>query len=365
MNQYLLNNYSLTKRELFQSIFVSEYGLRHLAQSKIDPRQKWGHRIIAVIELCPLIGAVTSLIEAIFAKFISTSSKNLSEVISQKIITTPFVKESSLKISNHQEILKKEVSLPEAALNKEYIFEGVNGRGTNGDISISKVEYILAALSSKPTPGIKFNRTRLFEYLEGGTCSALSLEFLVTYFKIKKLSNEQKKDSITKSELLLDSMKNVAHKFFSSSIEMRNIQAAFNTIEVQLQKEEVDYKRNKIQSLANYHSLVIDYTSKEVDVDNITDEREVSDEVKSLPLGAYILRIIKPLNNEKLEEHGHTMVYIKDKEVSLFYDPNKGLKKLTPFSDHANTIFQNFQECLKKYEVSKARFYRIQNTIPL
>ena len=54
MNSYFLKNYKLSKLEMFKSSFASEYGLRHFDEAK-QPQLKWGHRIIGIIELCPLI----------------------------------------------------------------------------------------------------------------------------------------------------------------------------------------------------------------------------------------------------------------------------------------------------------------------
>lgn len=63
---YLLSNYKLSTKEIIQSAFISEYGLRHLELAKEG--SKWGHRIIAMIELCPILGIVASIIERLVAQ---------------------------------------------------------------------------------------------------------------------------------------------------------------------------------------------------------------------------------------------------------------------------------------------------------
>jgi hypothetical protein len=76
-----LDNYKLTFSEALHSLFISEYGLRHLAQAKITGSSKWGHRTIAVIQLCPVIGLVATIIEAIAAKCFHKSQLQNEPVI--------------------------------------------------------------------------------------------------------------------------------------------------------------------------------------------------------------------------------------------------------------------------------------------
>src|SRR3990167_9256952 len=75
MSCYLLNNYSLSTCEVFQSLFVSEYGLRHLEAANAKEEYRWGHRMIALIELCPLMGLLVSIIEAIVSKCFKQDQK--------------------------------------------------------------------------------------------------------------------------------------------------------------------------------------------------------------------------------------------------------------------------------------------------
>ncbi len=331
MENYLLDNYSLSKREVLQSLFVSEYGLRHWAHSK-KQTYKWGHRIIAVIELCPLIGLIATIIEGLAASCLRP--KNTEHP------------------SSHN-------PPPQITLTKkrEWLFKGTQA-GCNGPVSIAKVESIRAKLDAHRPNGIQFNQQKIVPSLEEGTCTAMSLEFLDSYFQARRLSIEKPN---AQSDMLVDHLVKLGPNFSSSSQEMRNRQAAFNTIEVQLDGSAIDYSRNKIQSLANYHSLVINYSSSEIDVDKVDDESSITKEVEALPEGAFLIRILKPENNEKLENRGHTLVYIKEHGLGLFYDPNYGVRNISP-SEHPKILFEGFKSCFQSFQVNKARFYRLQPT---
>lgn len=304
MKNYLLNDYKLSPLELLQSVFVSEYGLRHLAQAKLHPQQKWGHRIIAMIELCPLIGIIASLIEALFA-------------------------------------------------DRVWLFKGTQ-ISAQGNVSIEKAEVIRAKLASQSSPlGIHFNKSKIVDQLVGGTCSAMALQFVDRYFQIKK--------SCEGSEQILKQIAAIGIQFSASSAEMRDRQAAYNTIEVVKSSEERDFSKNKMQSLANDHNLSIKFSSNEMDVEKLDTEQSLQNDVDALPEGAYLVRIIKPANNEKLEEHGHSLIYIREQGVNLFYDPNLGARNLVG-AKHSTVLFNSFKENFATFQVSKARFYQLQTT---
>lgn len=81
-------------------------------------------------------------------------------------------------------------------------------------------------------------------------------------------------------------------------------------------------------------------------------------EYVSLPEGIYLLRIIKPAQNEKLEQYGHSTIYIKENDYKVFYDPNYGAYNLTD-EDIASKFFTIFQTQWLMYEINKIRFHRL------
>lgn len=62
--------YALSPCEALYSPIVSPYGMRHLQLSfftELSCSQRWGHRVIAVLELIPIIGFLASIIERVVA----------------------------------------------------------------------------------------------------------------------------------------------------------------------------------------------------------------------------------------------------------------------------------------------------------
>lgn len=319
MKNYLLNNYNLSPFQLFQSLFLSEYGLRHLAQARKQNQYKWGHRLIAVIELCPVIGIIASMIERLVAYCLQ----------------------------------------PYPIKPRNWLFVGTQN-GCDGRVSIAKVESIRAKLEARHSSGIKFNQKKIANYLAGGTCTAMSLEFLDEYFKSKKTCINKTDDQ---SKGLAEYIIQFGQKFSSSSKEMRDLQAAYNTIEViSPLDEKIDYAKNKVQSLVNFHSFVIDHSSDEIGIDQLKNESELMQKINALPEGVFFVRILKPSKNEKLEEKGHSLVYIKEKGLNLLYDPNFGARQLSP-SDEARFLFKSFKSCFSYFQTNQARFYRLQPSI--
>lgn len=145
---------------------------------------------------------------------------------------------------------------------------------------------------------------------------------------------------------------------------MRTQQAAFNSIEVTPYAPGVDISKNKIQSLANLHNFKVDFASREIPVDRVDYERILKEEVAKLPNGLYLLRTIKPFNNEREELHGHSMIYVKDQQEGFFYDPNRGAKYMKNV-DHLPKLSKVLVNCLHLFDTSVARFYRLAPSDPL
>jgi len=237
---------------------------------------------------------------------------------------------------------------------KTWIFTGTQA-GCDGPVSTAAVESIRVELEQQSPAEIHFNQGKVSDYLSGGTCTAMSLEFLRSYFKIKKICRD-KLDCRPKT--ILRDIARIGKKFAASSKKMRNRQAAYNTIEVMKLDDAIDFSRSKIQALVNYHFFTVDYTSQELDVDNIY---ALSNEVNCLPKGIFLIRILKHADNEKLEDYGHSLAYIKEDNLSLLYDPNYGARNLSA-SEHAKVLFEFFQQSFHAFQVKKARFYRLEPT---
>jgi hypothetical protein len=275
METYLLPNYQLSCMELLQSLVVSQYGLRHLEQAYLQPEHKWGHRLIALIEFIPVIGQIAMLVERIaFQVLQSSSSKN------------------------------------NFRLRNEWLFHG-SQRECIGLAHPERVLRILDRIDRCKERGIGFNRNKVTGSIDGGVCTAMALDFAESFFSLRKIHVEIGQHS---SDIFLNRIRDVGRKFAESSEEMRIRQAAFNTIEARADGPGIDIGRNKIQSLANLHHFRIDHTSQEIQINRADYQRSVEEEVSKLPDGLYLLRTILPSRNEKLEVHGHSMIYVKGRQ---------------------------------------------------
>ncbi len=209
-----------------------------------------------------------------------------------------------------------------------------NQDGCDGKVSREMALSHCLELQKNQAEGVFFNPKNLTRYLMGGTCSALTLNFLEA--------------AVYRPGEMLEA------RFFTSSQEMRDLQAACNTIEVQPEKG-IDFSRNKVQSLLNYFDLKIDQCSEEIDIRKEGAQDKISEIEKSLQ-GIYFIRIILPSNNRRLEERGHSLGYIKYGKDSTLYDPGKGLIYL---ENGDSFLFFLFTEYLREYKVFMVRFYKI------
>lgn len=316
MNKYLLSNYKLSCPELLQSLVVSEYGLRHLEQARLDVDCRWGHRVIACVHFTPVLGQLAMLVEYIISHILNRTTFN------------------------------------------ELLFEGTQ-ENCDGTAAPNKVLQVIDRMDQCRERGILFNRGKVSGSVNGGVCSAMALDFADKFFKSRKIHINTGQHS---SDFFLKSIRNLGAQFARSSEEMRILQAAFNTIEVLRNTASIDVSRNKVQSLANFHGLKINHASAEIAAYPPNLNQCVEEEVSKLPDGLYLLRTILPSNNERLEHHGHSMVYFKERGEGLFYDPNLGARYMKNVS-HAPVLAQSLSSCYQQFQTTRACFYRLTETV--
>lgn len=220
-------------------------------------------------------------------------------------------------------------------------------------IPLDRVKNLVALLNMQKEPGIFFNKSKVSEKILGGSCSAISFDFAYKYaMHAKGLLRDANLEDCRAS------IRSLRKDFQRISKKTRCIQAAFNTIEVLKDQENtIDFSRNKIQSLANFFSFHIDYASKELIVGG-EKVHSLKEEMDQLPAGLYFVRQILPKNNEKLEEKGHSTIYIKYPHFGFFFDPNQGVKDLYK-QDHYEVVQANLIENYHLFLVTHARFYRL------
>jgi hypothetical protein len=307
MNEVKLNNYELTSSQWIQSLFISEYGLRHLEQSCENGKSQWGHRVVGIIQLFPVIGLIATAIEALVFH-LSTKKPYLEDLSSYA-----------------------------------WYFRS-NQVGNVGPVNLEIAKRYIEKLNQNH-PYVKFNPLRLKDQMSLGSCTAQSFKLLNNYFKLKYQHISDIEGEIRRFQ----KVKNCSEK-------TRYKQAAFNTIELIQHEDCKNTSKAKIEGLiAGKFNLGIALNG--FDLETLT-QSEFEKILKSLPEGTFLFRAIKPDDNHKMEAWGHSLIYINEDPISLFYDPNFGaldLKKSNP----AKAIYDCLKFNREYYKLSELSIYHL------
>lgn len=222
-------------------------------------------------------------------------------------------------------------------VDEEVIFNG-HQIASFEEVPLERIYEIYQVLDERKEKGILFNKALVTRKIEGGTCSAMALDFVSKFIEWDVLPE--------------------AKDYQGSSIEMAARQIAFNTIEVESPDLNLDFSRLKMQSLLNFHHLKIIHSSDPVDIKTTGFQTHFKKIFNALPNGLFAIRLLEKANNKKLEVKGHTVILIKDKDYSLFYDPNEGLIYFNRLI--AEKLIRRFIQTFLRYGVHEIRFYQIE-----
>ena len=231
---------------------------------------------------------------------------------------------------------------------------------TTGFTNLNALSSVFNKIKQEAPASIALNEHSITRLVRGGNCTALSLDF-ANEFAVQGL------DKIADFDVLTKKVANMAEKYIkgSDASAFKNRQAAFNCIEIKpnhLKDNVNQLAQDKVQAFLNYSSFNIKNASKTFNILKDT-KSSLQETLNSLPNGLHFLRVIKPLNNEKLEEHGHSMIVFKHPSGFLFYDPNCGVE-VVPNKDISTVIFDSLALNYARFEVSEARFYQIEKEEP-
>lgn len=234
----------------------------------------------------------------------------------------------------------------------EIVLRDLQQPGCFGSINQQTAAKICDILNGLNPPDIQFDKRWIASQLEGGACTAVTLEFLVRYFILKTyylgVDNSD--------EEIVNDIRCMPKRF--SEEDIRSLQGALNTISVCRSTE--DCSKLKAQALLSYFNFRIVEASKERDLFDDRPLVEVIQEIRSLVDGIYFVRNILPINNNKMESMGHSTAFIKQGRVHLYYDPNQGVVKINP-EQSSFFILKCLYADYKLFKLSRFRFYRIQN----
>src|SRR5438105_2872083 len=107
-----------------------------------------------------------------------------------------------------------------------------------GPVENSRVQQICTQLNTDRIQGVFFNTVTAEPNIHGGTCSAMTFDYIDQYLRHKA----QYKNSF-------NALIKISPRYHTSSQEFMNHQAAFNTISKHPQENSYDFKRDKIAAM--------------------------------------------------------------------------------------------------------------------
>lgn len=326
------------------------------------------HILIATALFLPIISQIASVFEKIIVDNFRNEENRISNSQNQKINSLDV---DSLETPNHlleniKQIKTIDVDPDLSDVNidvlntPDYLFRaqqnGKSQEGCRGGISVKKAKKVWQKLQERPAPGISFDSTIIDTCSTIiGTCTAMSIEFASSYFSLRKEMNNISPGS----QQFQDRLRDLKNKFETSSDKMRSKQMAYSSITVD-PKKNIDISKNKIESCVRSHDFEISYSSSEMEI-NLRDSW--IKEINNLPIGVYFIRMIKPAkNNHKLEERGHSMIYIHETDAGYFFDNNTGLEKIfeTREIKKGNLLYERLLSVYKTWDIPMMRFYRLE-----
>lgn len=257
---------------------------------------------------------------------------------------TRYLQTSEGRDNHHALFNNGQGSTQQTPLNPHFIFTRELRQNNSTQIpDLSKQVFDHLKANNNQTY-VDFTESSLTPFDNHGTCSAMALDF------ISRMNNQCSKN--LKTLEFLDCVTSVRPFYKASTPEFASIQAAYNTITVLKNDKLMSLHTitfQKMQALGSYHNLtftpVTGILSRDENIVNLLNE---------LPNGSFVVRLLHPVENHKIEEYGHTMGFIKRDEGSIFYDNFRGALLLE--SDFGSSVVQsiNYWDKIPTVRIYKA-----------
>jgi hypothetical protein len=225
----------------------------------------------------------------------------------------------------------------------------------DGAVDLQEVKMLLSNLKVKAKEGIYFTDPES-NNLNGGTCSAMTSMLINEIFPQKIRTLQELEEALKKI-----STKSSLQRCITQSCESaRDLQMAFNAIRISPNHKgsRLDFSKHKIESLAGVYQMSIGKTSEPLKIRSIQAPDNFKQVIDKLPEGIYWLRAINKADNEKLENFGHSLMFIKGKDFLGLYDPSVGMK-IASLRNAEGFIKDAVLFSLRRYVLHEARFYEI------
>lgn len=264
---------------------------------------------------------------------------------------------------------------------EEFITTFTHSNLAEGKTDLPKVVKFVEKLnagSHRVMPCISFNPSMLKgDQLAGGACSAIGFRiakealFLLKSLKksgLNPLSEEM--SFLSHLSRFIQTQELIAigatAKEKKEQLEIRSEQMALNTITVDREAlRSGNAVAEKIGAMAPFYSLKVVESSQELRVQgNEQLETQLSEQLQRLKKGVYLLRIIIEKNNHKLEEKGHSVIYIKT-SGHYYFDPALGFYHLFQESIKTNLIYNALLGANQRFGVDTLSFHRLEEENPV
>ncbi|MCH9627108.1 MAG: hypothetical protein S4CHLAM2_07420 [Chlamydiales bacterium] len=221
---------------------------------------------------------------------------------------------------------------------------------------------------------VSFNEEMLSSnQLDGGACSAIAFRVakkvlgLIATLQASTLPPaNQERSFIIQFMQIVGALEEIAT---SKKAPDKCKQAAIRTEQVALNTITVDRERvssgaavaAKVGAMASFYGLKTVESTSELRVKGNTQLKEqLNVLVQGLNEGVYFLRIIQEKYNHKLEEKGHSIVYVKKGGAEYYFDPALGAYAL--FSD---LLYSSLRSANARFGVDLLSFHRLEEENPL
>jgi hypothetical protein len=261
------------------------------------------------------------------------------------------VKANALFQKSREHLHKIELFTPSKNLTTTQVNISLFQRGYTSriahDTSIS--ESVYEKINCLRPEHVYFTKEEIYNFNQYGTCSAMALDFLSRYLLwCSDIRDVNLRREIIKSLKVYNGYDNITFK---------SRQAAYNSISVDKlmhQKNVEEIRKKKIQSLANYHNMDLEAVIPSYNIsENNFGPNWLCEQINLLQDGAYVIRAIKPTDNKRMELYGHTLVFVKNKDLSLFYDNHSGATEVgTDFGSYVSNEIIN-------WGIPEVRIYRV------
>ena len=227
-----------------------------------------------------------------------------------------------------------------------------------GSVLLTSLEKVVRVLSERREEKADFKISK--ESLSGGripirggTCTAMSLDFIDRYLSWSKGRSPL---DFTIFSRKFGSRYKICNDYF------KTLQNGFNGLTLDQSLSPEEFQNVKMQSLGNYFDLkarsesgILNFSSNNLFMLRQDFERAIA----KLSDGAHLLRIIRPDESAKKEKYGHSCVLIRNGDDLMYYDPCGGIFQLK-VRDTLD-LFHLILPAAKNSSLSLGRFYEFSH----